>query len=357
MNFFNNLHPGYSILISLAILASCKPAARIQVLQPAQLIIPEHIQKIVLIDRSKPSNGFLSNIESLLTGEDYQQDKEGRTKAMNGLKDILANTPRFQTSLSGIELEGSSGGRSFMPPLPWYEIETILAKYNGDAVVAIEMFDSDIQSTTTSRIVKEKDKDGKEISKIVYEGKRKGKINLGWRFYDPKNRQIIDEFKDTDEIEISSSGAPSQALAISNLQKSYEIIRNLAATMGTKYGKRIAPVWITLARSYFKTVKDNNKEKFAQAARYADSGEWLKAETIWEKIAEGRSSSAGKATYNLAVAAEVNGQLNLALQLARDAYTQFNEKKAKSYIRILERRIIDQEEIQNQMHQSMKTNP
>ena len=215
MNFFNNLHPGYSILISLAILASCKPAARIQVLQPAQLIIPEHIQKIVLIDRSKPSNGFLSNIESLLTGEDYQQDKEEGTKAMNGLKDILANTPRFQTSLSGIELEGSSGGRSFMPPLP---------------VVAIEMFDSDIQSTTTSRIVKEKDKDGKEISKIVYEGKRKGKINLGWRFYDPKNRQIIDEFKDTDEIEISSSGAPSQALAISNLQKSYEIIRNLAAT-------------------------------------------------------------------------------------------------------------------------------
>jgi len=332
---------------------ACKPTAKIQVLQPADLLIPEHINKILLIDRSKPSGGFLSNIESILTGEEYQQDKQGRRRALEGLSEVLQKTPRFQTIFSNVELEGSKGGRSYMTPLSWREVEDLCKKYGGDALVAIEMFDSDIQSNTTSRSIKEKDKDGREVTRVVFDGKREGTVNLGWRFYDPNTKSILDEYRDTDRREYTSTAATTQQNAIQNLRKSYEIVRELGHQLGTKYGKRIAPVWITLSRTYYKEIKGNNKERFEQAARYADAGEWLRAVDIWEKIASIRSDkeAAGKATYNLAVAAEVNGQLNTALQYAKDAYTQFNDKKAKNYIRTLEQRIQDMEVISRQMHE------
>lgn len=332
---------------------SCGPTAKIQVLQPADLLIPEHITKIVLIDRSKPSGGFLSNIESILTGEEYQQDKQGRRRTLEGLSDILQKTPRFQTIFSNVELEGSKGGRSFMAPLSWREVEELCTKYGGDALVSIEMFDSDISSTTSSRSVKEKDKDGKEITRVVFDGRREGTVNLGWRFYDPKTKSILDEYRDTDREQYTSSSANSQQSALQNLRKSYEIVRDLGNKLGSKYGKRIAPVWITLSRTYYKEIKGGNKDRFEQAARYADAGEWSRATEIWEKIAAIRSNpeAAGKATYNLAVAAEVNGQLNTALQYAKDAYTQFKDKKAKSYIRTLELRIQDLEVTSRQMHE------
>lgn len=342
----------FAVFILLLISIACKPTAKIQVLQPADLLIPEHIHKIVLIDRSKPSGGFLSNIESVLTGEDYQQDKQGRRRTMEGLSDVLRKTPRFETIFSNEELEGSRGGRSYMPPLSWREVEELCRKYGGDALVSIEMFDSDIQSNITSRIIKEKDKNGKEISRIIYDGRREGTVNLGWRFYDPKTKSIIDEYKDTDRDQVTSSGAISQQAAMQSMRRSYEMVRDIGNKLGAKYGKRIAPTWITLSRSYYKEIKGSNKERFEQAARYADAGEWLKAVAIWEKIAGTRSDAdaAGKATYNLAVAAEVNGQLNTALQHAKDAYTQFKDKKAKSYIRILEQRIEDLEVTNRQMH-------
>lgn len=341
------------IIILLFGAIACGPTAKIQVLQPADLLIPEHITKIVLIDRSKPSGGFLSNIESILTGEEYQQDKQGRRRTLEGLSDVLQKTPRFQTIYSNVELEGSKGGRSYMPPLSWREVEDLCTKYGGDALVSIEMFDSDISSTTTSRTIKEKDKDGREISRVVFDGRREGTVNLGWRFYDPKNRTILDEYKDSDRTEVTSSSANSQQNALQSLRKSYDIVRDLGNKLGGKYGKRIAPVWITLSRTYYKEIKGSNKERFEQAARYADAGEWLRAVDIWEKIAGIRSDkdAAGKATYNLAVAAEVNGQLNTALQYAKDAYTQFGDKKAKSYIRTLELRIQDLEVTSRQMHE------
>lgn len=345
------------VLITLIIFSACKPSAKIQVLQPAQLTIPDHVQKIILIDRSKPSGGFWSNVESIFSGEEYQQDKQGRMRALEGLALILTQTPRFQTISSGVELEGSRGGRNFISPLIWSDVESICRQYNGDAVVSIEMFDSNISTSTTSRTIKEKDKSGKEITRIVYDGRKSGSVNLGWRFYDPTTKTILDEYRDSNTDEATSTAATTTNQAVSNLKPSYELVRGIASTLGDKYGKRIAPVYITLARSYYKTSKGVNKDRFEQAARYADAGEWIKAKPIWEKIAGAKSDpeTAGKATYNLAVAAEVNGQLNMALQFAKDAYTQFNNKPAKSYIKTLENRLADQEILSRQMHEAKKT--
>lgn len=340
----------------LLLLFSCKPAAYIQVLQPAQLVVPEHINKILLVDRSKPSGGWLKNLESVFSGEELNQDQTGRRNAMDALSSVLAKTPRFQTMAPGIEMQGTRGGRTMMTPLSWYEVQDLCKRYNTDAIVAIEMFDSDVNSTSSPRTIKEKSKDGKETSKIVYDGKKNARVNLGWRFYDAKNKQIIDEYHDSDTQDRSSYSQNTAQAAINNMESSIEVVRAIGRSLGNKYGSRIAPTYIQVARSYYKNVKGSTADRFDQAARYADANEWFKAMNIWEKIAGSNDKeAAGKATFNLAVANEVNGLLNQALQHAKDAYTQFGLKNAKTYIRILEDRIADQEVLQRQMHEAKKS--
>jgi hypothetical protein len=342
-----------SILFSII---ACKPAAHIQVLQPAQIIVPEHINKILLVDRSKPSGGWLRNLESVFSGEALNQDQAGRRNAMDALSSALTKTPRFQTMSPGVELQGSRGGRSMMTPMSWYEVQDLCDKYNTDAIVAIEMFDSDITSSSLSRTVKEKSKDGKETTKIVYDGKKNGRVQLGWRFYDRKNKTIIDEYQDSNTDEKTSYGHATSQSAIDYIENSVTMVRNIAKTLGNKYGTRIAPTYVNVARTYFKKVKGSSADRFEEAARYADANEWRRSIAIWEKIADKNDKeAAAKALFNLAVAYEVNGQLNQALQFAKDAYTQYGLKNAKSYIRILENRIADQEVLQRQMHEQKKS--
>lgn len=346
----------YFFFLLLSIIIACKPAAHIQVLQPAQITIPEHINKILLIDRSKPSGGWLRNLESVFSGEELNQDQTGRRNAMDALSAALSKTPRFQTMAPGVEIQGSRGGRSMMTPMSWYEVQDLCDKYNTDAIVAIEMFDSDVTSSSTSRSIKEKSKDGKETTKIVYDGKKNGRVQLGWRFYDRKNKTIIDEYQDSNTDEKTSYGQTTSQAAIDNIENSVTMVRNIAKDLGNKYGSRIAPTYINVARTYFKKVKGSSEDKFEEAARFADANEWKRAITVWEKIAEKNDKdAASKALFNLAVAYEVNGQLNQALQFARDAYTQYGLKNAKSYMRILENRVADQEVLQRQMHEQKKS--
>ena len=102
---------------SAILFSACSPTIPLQVLQPADMIVPEHIQTIVTVDRSKPEKGFSNFLEGLVTGEDIAQDREGRKAALQGLTDALSRTPRFTVKHSGVELIGSKGGNSFAAPL------------------------------------------------------------------------------------------------------------------------------------------------------------------------------------------------------------------------------------------------
>ena len=57
----------------------------------------------------------------------------------------------------------------------------------------------------------------------------------------------------------------------------------------------------------------------------------------------------GYAAYNLALAAEVQGDLDVALDWAKKSYSDFRNKKALSYSRVLQQRIYDQARLKEQM--------
>lgn len=334
----------------LLLLASCNRHTNLTVLQPAQMKIPEHIATIAVVDRSKPSNGWLNVLEGVLTGEAIGQDRQSRTEAVRGLSAALTRTPRFAVKNTGIEMSGSKAGANLPAPLNWPEVERICEQYGADAVVTIESFDSDNAAAARRTETKRKDKDGKEYIDIQYDAHMRTGVRMGWRIYDPKTKIILDEFTTDDYLERNATGKNERA-ALSSLPSGVDVSRSVAYNGGQRYGSRIAPLYVQVSRAFYAKAKGYTTQ-MEQATRYTQGKEWNRAAEIWKNIearATDNSKAAGRAAYNMAVASEVDGNLDLALEWAQKAWSKYGNKKARTYIQVIQQRQNDARKVEYQM--------
>ncbi len=346
----------YLLFFSLLLLSqACTKSVAIRILQPAEMMVPEHIQTIVTIDRSKPSSGFLTFVEGLISGERINQDRRGRKEALTGLSHALTRTPRFQVKHSDLTLEGSKGGINMTYPLDWAQVQSICNQYGADALISIEAYDSDAIITTNSYTVTRKDENGNQYKEVRYRAEADINIRIGWRFYDPKRKIILDEFTVQTGESYSATGNTAEQ-AQNNLPDLAYKAFDLSRIAGEKYGMRIAPVWITVRRSFYTNGKKPFKEQMQKAARMAERDQWEAASQIWQQLVKNADDkTAGRAAYNLAVAAERLGYLQTALKWAEKAYLDFNFNPASQYIQDLKVRINDARLLEYQMHQKPGT--
>jgi len=334
-------------VLILLLITSCNPTTQIQVLQPAAFAIPDHIETVVTINRSIPPKKFWNTVEGAITGESIGQDKEGARNALGALTNILTQTPRFIVKQSGIEMEGS-GNFNLPLPLSWEEVSRICKQYQADALVALEAYDTDVLQNCNPIETKSKDKEGNTVVETRYDARLSTDVKLAWRMYDLKGQQIIDEFMVAEGLDWEESAATHDG-AIELLPNRQFTVNETSSAAGSSYGMRIAPVWINVERTYFKDHKGT--PQMENANRFAKIGKWKAAAAQWQILVNSPDQKlAGKATYNMAVANEVEGKLSSALEWAEKSYTQFGNKKAKSYINTLNHRIREQERVNQQMN-------
>lgn len=344
------------LLGSLFVLPSCMPSASTTVLQPARFKLPEHIAKVAVVDRSKPSDGWLNVLEGVFTGESIGQDRTSRQKAVEGLSDVLQRTPRFKVINTGIEMSGSRAGVNLPPPIEWSEVERICADFGADALVTIESFDTDNNVSTRRELEKRKDKNGKQYTVPRYYSRMRTNVRTGWRMYDPKTHTILDETVTEDEASDDSSG-DTENQAVSNLPAPVRVSRKIAFNCGQEYGMRIAPTYVQVERQYYGKSK-GYKEEMSRANRFAQSHDWDKAVAEWQAIemhakADGNKKAAGRAAYNIAVAAEMQGKVDVAIEWAKLAWQDYGNKKARAYIQTLLQRQSDDERAADQMNKKV----
>ena len=88
-----------------------------------------------------------------------------------------------------------------------------------------------------------------------------------------------------------------------------------------------------------------------EATRAVDVGRWDDAARIWKNIyyrAEDHQTK-GRVAFNLAVAGEAKGQLEIAKYWAEEAWVKHELKEAKSYIELLKDRMTDQDRLEKQL--------
>ena len=334
-----------NVIIILLMGFSCGTAnMRVEVLRPAYVTIPQKIKTIALINHTIPIDKVWDIIEGILTGEMIDQDKKGKEQALQGLTDRMGQSTRFKiiNTAEVFEAQGSISGKTFPTPLSWSKISSLCRKYKADAVLSLENYDSDFIITRASKQITE---EGRTVTEYIAKGV--ATINIGFRIYDPSQKSIIDEESFTFNNNWSAKGR-SPGDAIRHLISRGNAVNKVSRNAGVRYAERITPLYTWVGRMYYKKGKKN--KNIGVGARQGEIGEWEKAAKTWENcLNSGHKKDPGRAAYNLALAYEMQGDLETALEWAKKSYTKYGNDNAQQYVRVLENRINDQKRLQEQL--------
>ena len=81
------------------------------------------------------------------------------------------------------------------------------------------------------------------------------------------------------------------------------------------------------------------------------ANDWKGASDLWLKhTSDSDSKMAGYACYNMALACEIDGDLETAIDWAKKAYVDHKNSKALNYMNILQRRLDEQVRLDEQMN-------
>ena len=319
----------------------------VNVQRPADITVSQDIQNVVIANRSRPSKENLTGniVEGIISGEGIGTDRRGAESCIDGLINMLSKSERFTLkNKDGIELKGT-GTASFPIPLEWDIVQSLCDPYNADALIVLATFDSDSRSYVGNPVTITRKKKGVKVKTLRYPAYREITIESGWRIYDLKNKRIVDENKFTEHKEFTAWSDSPKAAQISLLSQG-SAIRESGVFAGTQYGFRISPIWIKARRAYFTGKHDDLK----LANKYIKKGDWDSAITLWKDLVNSADEkTARRSAYNMAIASEIKGGLDAAIEWAKKAQN-LGEKKAHNYINVLNRRKMDKEKLKQQLN-------
>lgn len=315
---------------SILLMLLAAPTMNFNVMVPAAIDFPSHIKTVAMIDRTRNENNVRNAIEGGITGEMVGEDKLAAQILMDGISDIMAKSATLDFIRTTEVLKGANSASSAFPEaIDWNVVERLCKKYGSNAILAIEIFDSDF---------------------IIIPGVSQT-INLkaGLRMYDPAEKNIIDQYVVSRQMPFGGSINSVEAALNSVLGKS-EAIREISYDAGTAYAHRISPSWYRVSREYYrKPRKDPN---LAEGARMMEVNDWEAAkELLVQAVETGKKRKIrGRAAHNMAVVCEIEGNLEEAKTWAQTAWGKFRNKDSREYVYDLNRRISEAQVIERQLN-------
>lgn len=338
------------MILPLAVMQSCKVAhTSLQVLQPADIMLPQHFQKFVLADRTRPSKGngvgALNVLEGIFTGEGAFQDKWAAEDCLEGLRQVLTMTPRYTVAVAALDtaIKGT-GRRQTMPPLDWKTVAKLVGNDTATGLIVLEAFDSNTNLFSEVVQTTQRGADGANVQVPEYRSHGRIDVYCVWRIYDLKNKTVVDQYTQESQQQFDGAG-PTQAVADSKLPSRRDMTSRAGVSAGIAYGHRISPQWIWVSREYYRKGSDGLKA----AGKLVRYNNWKTATDTWDKEAKSSDPKvARRASFNMALSAEQVGQLDLAIQWAERAQ-QMGDKRAARYIGVLQQRQYEQKKLEEQM--------
>jgi len=326
------------LIASLLLLSGCG-ASRISfdIPVPAVQTVPDDIKSIAIVNRSLPSNKDMNMLEGVLTGEGLDQDSLPMQFVLRGLDESLRGSAMFRVVKIPEVLVGSGVGTLLPEALPWETVESLCEKYNTDALIALEAYDSDFIITGASA----------SNNLLNIEARGVVTVNCGFRMYHPASRIILDEYMYRHQMNWGGGGFSVVAAADALINRKRAIER-ASLEAGSLYSSRLIPGWIYISRDYFKRGKGNYD--LAEGARMMQLNDWDRAIAALERALQSNKRKVrGRAAHNLAIINEILGDLYQAKEWTTVAWGQNRIRKSRHYGYILTRRIQERELINYQM--------
>ncbi|MEJ2585723.1 MAG: DUF6340 family protein [Robiginitalea sp.] len=300
------------------------------VTDPPLVYLPGTVKRVGIINRSVPAEGHqdLARIDAILTAEGLKLDKEGAVAAVEGLADRLGASGRFETVVLLDSLPEAASGVKGMPAALSKKFITQACEQLGlDAIFTLSFYDTDTRVQADVGVMDTPTPIGVSVKVPAYQLDLNTAVRSGWRIYLPELPLPLDQWEYTDFVRVSGRGI-NPVEALNSIANRKERILDLSRENGFQYGGRLEPARIRVSRDYFV----RGTESFVRGKRLARTGAWDAAARLWVN--------------------EINGNLDEALDWAREAYATYGNRQALRYLRVLEYRKSQNQTLEAQLTQA-----
>jgi len=318
------------LLIFSLIITGCSKYGYVNLNYPTApaAYLPDNVNTIAAVNRSLTREEDKNDkiIEAIATSEVAGSDRLASDECIKGVFDAILEWEGAELVIPGKVRMYGTGTRELPELLDWDLVEKICEGEGVDALLVLETFDSNtdlLLSTATD-----------QVAAIISTGTVKptlpGQINMNvvcyWRLYDPNTKKIIDQYQHNSYMTFNTDGGilPPHALP------------ETAYAAGRAYIQRFLPGYYVVRRDLYKRTSGSAKNQFKAGYRRAEVANWQGAMEIWEELSDhGKRKTAGRACLNVAVANEVLGDTDFALEWARRSYEYHDDKLGRRYSKIL----------------------
>lgn len=325
------------------LLTSCVSMGKIsvQVATPPKRAVADDIQSIVLMNRSMTDafkNLNQDSLESKLVSNklvlnELLLDSMAADTTLKVLGNALYESGRFDVVIP-VQRNLQNSNVSYLtksPSLKLPQVKQICEEFEVDALLTLENF---YQNVSTSYQV--------GYGYVTEFGLAKDytifvqiAFNSNWKLYQPGEKLMIATFEVKDTIFWERSAASLQE-AYEKIPTMKEAVLNGAIENGQILATYISPGWVPQSRSYFIT-KNNEADKAIASLKKND---WKEARDIWMKFSTSSSATLrSQIEYNLALAAEMNGDMNESMEWAQKSLKTKYSKATDDYIKLLYKRL------------------
>ncbi len=256
----------------------------------------------------------------------YAIDSVAAEEAVRSLKENLRNSPWYENLELPIRVNIRFDSSKFIKPLSWNSVKEIAKHDSADLIFSLEYI----------KIIETVDSYKTENNGVeFYYGKLIAPVYCYWRVYDIASNQIPNGYLYRDTL-IWEANDWSPISVGNQIPSFFEAAAYAGNECGEKYAKKIAPIWNNDKRLLFHI----GSKEMESAAILAVNGQWIDAAAEWQKVISLKKQKlSAKAAFNLALASEMLGKFDIALEWLQKARKLYPLPEIDEYKRTIQERI------------------
>ena len=322
------------IIIGISLISfACTSLREIEIetsLSP-QYQIADDVQSLALLNRGmnlRFTNLSSDSLEKIMINQKMKMDTVFRdSMACDTMIHIAAqalfNSGRFDVVIPREYIVNRNDSGDILTPLDINSVQRICKLYNVDGVLVLEGFNEQLSTNYDYRVLEEGG---------GFEGSTDINYKSDWRLYRPDNNKVAIRFQVGDSIFWKSNNLELNSLYL-QMPRTKEALIGGGIASGLKMAAYISPAWVKRLRYYFQT---GNKDIDA-AIPLIKENKWEEAIQIWSKHSSLNSSRIrSKVEFNLALAFEMTGDLDLAIEWVLKSYKSNYSSAADEYLKVLD---------------------
>lgn len=329
-------------LLAVIMLASCSSIKSVPVevaFLPTEKL-PQNIQSLTLVNRAANSRFRNFRADSLQQFFYQRQfnldtillDTQASDTLLLALGDMLFESGRFDIVIPENRFL-SLDTYSFVPStMPWHEVDSLARLFNTDAVLSLDFFRTNIFTNFEKETLYD------QTSNSFYNGYYAHMIiayETLFRIYYPAEREIIKNIVVNDTLHWEDADIEIRPLFNRfTTVKAAMIESGIHASL--KFSGMIAPDWRLTNRSYF----FKGHPLLEEASTLIQQNDWIGAADLWRQLALSPASKSqrSKAEFNLALAYEMFGDIDEAINWGLKSYETMFRPATYNYLEKLNSR-------------------